>query len=347
MTRAIRHSPCITRPIFSVFAHTLAHSPEHLQPPRRPITAWPPRLHAALLIATLLGPSAVRADWLIYEDGTRLPGRLVTEESDAWVFESPRFGTLRASRAEARVETETTASPAPVQNNPALSAPAPLVGVVEPLPLPPAAEAKDASPWSGRISLSLESISEATDRSAFFTTVRLDRRTRRDEASFFASYERRTDNDVLTTELIKSDLSYLRYFKGPWYVQYSPKVEYNLGFKTQDVSLPYVFLRQDLSGGLKVLDGRFGTLRLGTGPVRFDFWLTDENLHEYLTGIGQFATGTLNLPLDVTATLSLARLQMPTISFPPATSGRSSSTKSSPRPCRSAFATRCAAMFPE
>jgi hypothetical protein len=63
------------------------------------------RVSRLVALSFILRPlSQGGADVLRYHDGTVLPGELLRIEGDTYVFRSPRFGELRAQRAEAMVE---------------------------------------------------------------------------------------------------------------------------------------------------------------------------------------------------------------------------------------------------
>ena len=262
------------------------------------------RALSATVIALLLAPPARASpatppagpplQWLVYHDGTRLPGHLLRHEGDDLVFHSPRFGELRVSSREAFLAPSTIPEPSPGTSAapPALPAPAPAPVAVASAPAP----APDA--WRGRLSSSLENIVESDRRTNLLVSLRLNRKWRHHEVILNTSYELRKERERTATDLLRSDLLLRHDWENRWYLQYRLQADYNRSFRVANFDLPYLFTRQDAVIGYRLIDGPRGMLRFGTGPVHYFFTLVDAEVsaQEQIFGMGEFVEATLNLP---------------------------------------------------
>jgi hypothetical protein len=263
------------------------------------------RALSATLLALFLAPPALASppvppaepalQWLVYHDGTRLPGHLLRREGEDLVFLSPRFGELRVSSREATLAPSALpappAGPSAIPPAPPAPNPAPVVTATPPPPAPDA--------WRGRVSASLETIVEADKRNNLIFALRLNRKWRKHEVIFNTSYELREENERTATDLVRSDLLLRHDWENRWYLQYRLQADYNRSFRVANFDLPYLFTRQDAVIGYRLIDGPRGMLRLGTGPVHYFFTLVDAEVsagQEQLYAMGEFVEASLTLP---------------------------------------------------
>ena len=246
-------------------------------------------------------------DTLVYKDGDRVQGRLVSREGGVIVFISERFGELRVAAADAAVEA--AGKPAAVQpTTPAATAPAApaatpaVAGASAGLP---AADAKKKpvvdheeeeppgslwerfspraltarvrgffGPWHGRLALSTEVVSDTTDRNNSAVDATLRRKWERDEVSFNGRFDYSETNQVATTDVVKGAALWRHDFNKKQFAQYRPTLEWNRASKRVGQPNDYVLLQQEIGVGFNVIGAPGKKLRTGVSENLFDLWNT-------------------------------------------------------------------------
>ncbi len=231
----------------------------------------------------LLGMMARGAEVLVYHDGDRVQGRLVRQEGDVIVFQSPKFGEIRVNAAEVELQTEVAVTP-PVAPTPAS---APAVAVVAAVPVstastPAAADAVQAPrwwhPWTGRLSVALQWLEDTTSNEDLGVDFRLERKWVRDELRFETHYTRKVSSDVLTEDITRGSVYWRHDLPRRFFSLYNPVVEWDKAFKGFAPTIPvveYVLTQQQLGIGYTLMDTERASLRAGVA----ENWIGVRLLH--------------------------------------------------------------------
>jgi hypothetical protein len=273
-------------------------------------------LIAAALPAELATPmEALTEDELVYRDGDRLRGHLLSDEETEWVFHSKRFGELRVSKQDASV----IRSSIPEELGP-------------PIELDPEAESdlvigeedykEDRrpwdylnptfltnylrhvfGPWNGRFSFSTELVSDTSDRSTVTLAARLRRKWENDDVEMKLRYDYTETEKVTTRDLAKVSASWRHDFGTRLFALYIPALEWNRNYQSAGVSADYLLLQQELGAGVSLLDREDRQLRLGVAENRFDVWITEPaRSHEGTNVESIFVEAEWVLPWRITLT---------------------------------------------
>lgn len=254
--------------------------------------------------AAWTGAAEVNApDTLVYKDGDRVQGRVVSREGGVIVFKSERFGELRVAAADAAVvaaENPTGVSPAAPAAAPAVAGGPAAAGAAV-----PAADAKKKpvvdqeeeephgsrwerfspwvltarvrgffGPWHGRLALSTEVVSDTTDRNNSAMDATLRRKWERDEVSFNGRFDYSETDQVATTDVVKGAALWRHDFNRKQFAQYRPTLEWNRASKRVGLPSDYVLLQQEIGVGFNVLGAPGRKLRTGVSANLFDLWNT-------------------------------------------------------------------------
>ncbi len=273
-------------------------------------------LFTADMPAELATPmEALTEDELVYRDGDRLRGHLLSDEGAEWVFHSKRFGELRVSKQDASV----IRSSIPEDLGP-------------PIELDPETDAnlvKDEEeekkillpwdylnptfltnylrhvfgPWKGRFSFSTELVSDTADRSAVTLDARLRRKWENDNVEMKLRYDYRETEGLTTRDLAKMSASWRHDFGVRLFALYIPALEWNRNYKSAGVSADYLLLQQEIGAGVSLLDRDDRQLRLGISENRFDVWITEPaRSHEGTNVESLFVEAEWSLPWRITLT---------------------------------------------
>jgi len=276
-------------------------------------------LHLGLLLACLAGPGraeetgSARRDVLVYKDGDRVSGRLVAEQDGVLVFKSDRFGELRVPASQAvviKAETSPPAAPPPAAAAPAKPKAAERAEEERVSrwewfsPAVLTAKLRDTfGPWNGRLALSTEVVSDATDRSTFSVEAHLKRKWKVDEVQVGGRFDYSETNDVATTDMIKADALWRHDFSKKGFFQYRPTLEWNRANYRSGVPGDYVLLQQEIGAGLSVLTTPSRKLRLGLSENLFALWNTSPPAsNDWRTSESVFLEAELKLPWRMTLT---------------------------------------------
>lgn len=247
-------------------------------------------------------------DTLVYKDGDRLQGSLVSKSATEIVFRSDRFGELKVKAADAVVIAGVRA-PEPVAKAalPAQPGAQTPVATAQP-PKPDSAKTREQAakeeaeeervtiwdrfspgvltakvrnffgPWGGRLAFSTEVISDVQDLSTQSLEAKLTRKWKKDEVQMSARYDYAETNDVATTDMIKATASWRHEFNKKWFSQYRPSAEWNHASKRinpatrQLVPNDYLLLQQEIGMGYNLYTSPTRTVRLGLSQNLFDIW---------------------------------------------------------------------------
>jgi RNase P/RNase MRP subunit p29 len=263
-------------------------------------------LAAAWVAAWSAAPGASRADSLTFKsNGDRLKGTVVAEEGNVVVFESERFGVLRVPRGEVTFEKDDMAAAQEVASvNPPTpdgsavmadgSADAAQLAMVS-----AEAPASRGTPWHMHLAFSTELIRDTADKSEWIFELRAERKWERDELRFEPRYEYKSENGRSTSDLLKLKTYYRHDIGRWWFVQYLPYYELNRQFTFQGVPLDYQYLRNELGGGIRVIDRPGSILRVGVSESFYNIDFLDYSAHLSLRGESVFVEADLELPWRV------------------------------------------------
>jgi hypothetical protein len=247
---------------------------------------------ACAMLATALRGSdevTITRDTLVYKDGDRVQGALVTRQNDVIVFKSDRFGELRVPAADAVViMAEKLEKPTPT--------------VVAQGVMPTTAETKAAAdqaevarvtiwdrfspalltaklrnyfgPWHGRLSFSTEVVSDVAERNSVALEGTLKRKWEKDEVELSARYDSAETNDIVTTDMLKGSGSWRHEFTKKQFAHYRPSVEVNHASKRAGMPNDYVLLQQEIGVGYHLLTTPSRKVRVGVSQNFFDLWAT-------------------------------------------------------------------------
>ncbi len=249
-------------------------------------------------------------DTLVYKDGDRLQGSLVSKSATEIVFRSDRFGELKVKAADAVVIAGVKA-PEPVA---AVAKAAPASGVAPApvaaaqTPKPESAKSREQAardeaeeervtiwdrfspsvltakvrnffgPWGGRLAFSTEVISDVQELNTHALEAKLTRKWKKDEVQLSARYDYAETNEVPTTDLVKASGSWRHEFNKKWFSQYRPSAEWNHASKRlnpatrQLVPNDYLLLQQEIGMGYHLYSSPTRTVRLGLSQNLFDIW---------------------------------------------------------------------------
>ncbi len=228
-------------------------------------------------------------DVLVYKDGDRVQGQLITRTGDAIVFKADRFGELRVPADQADV----TLAP-----NPRTAAPSAVAGAAPTKPAAPAAVAPEEredeehavgwerfspskltadvrrffGPWHGRIAVSTETVTDTARRSDDSFDLKLQRKWTQDDVLITAHYDYAVASEIKTTDLLRATGSWRHDFNRLEFVQYRPTLEWNRAGILNGVRDDYVVLQQSIGVGFNVVTRPGRALRVGVSENLFDAW---------------------------------------------------------------------------
>ena len=274
-------------------------------------------------------------DTLVYKDGDRVQGTLVSQSAAEIVFKSDRFGEVRVPAADAVViKAEKPAVAATGAAAPARPATPP---IVTPLPKPPPAATPDEKkaavaaaekaeeermtiwdrfspavltarvrnyfgPWHGRLMFSSEVVSDVAERNNSSYEAHLSRKWKADEVQLNARFDYNETNDVTTTDMAKLWGQWRHEFNKQLFAHYRPTSEWNRASRLRGQPNDYVLLQQELGFGWHVLTKPSRKLRIGLSQNLFDTWnLTPPHDDHTSRGvISAFEEVELTLPWRIT-----------------------------------------------
>lgn len=255
----------------------------------------------ALLLAPFLHASPEANDVLVYKDGDRVQGRLVSTDGGTIVFRSNRFGELRVPSAQAEVIRNGAPAPtlatAPTDTRVPPSSPN---SAAQPAATPaPKADSPEAElaeqraivermasrlrqvfgPWHGRIAFSSQ-LAASTSSSSQSDVVegKMERKWTGDELRFEGRYEFSATDDETSTDLTKANAYWRHDISKHWFTILHPSLEWNGNYVVDDEDADYFLIQTELGVGRTVWDHQGKKLRLGVAENIYNVWeLTDES----------------------------------------------------------------------
>lgn len=269
-------------------------------------------------------------DTLVYKDGDRVQGTLVSTTADEIVFKADRFGELRVRAADAVV----IKAEKPAPRSEGKMVPVVAQGIQPPAPptVPPvtraerkAAEEKDEEdrvtiwdrfspavltakvrnyfgPWHGRLSFSTEVVSDVAERYNSSYEAHFTRKWKADEVQLNTRYDYNETNDVATTDTLKLSGQWRHEFTKQMFAHYRPTSEWNRASRFRGQPNDYVLLQQELGAGYHVLTKPSRKLRVGVSQNLFDTWNTAPNAPEHTSKgvVSTFEEAEFTLPWRIT-----------------------------------------------
>jgi hypothetical protein len=223
-------------------------------------------------------------DVLVYKDGDRVRGHVVTESTDLIVFKSDRFGELRvrpdevviikAEKPQGAVTKQVVAAGIRPLPTPAERREQEKVSIWERFsPAVLTARVRNFfGPWHGRLAVSDEVVTDTAHRNAIAVEAKLKRTLEKDVVELTSRYDYDRTDDVKTTDLLKSTGSWRHDFNRMQFTQYRPTLEWNRANRRPNAANEYVLLQQELGFGFNVLSKPARKLRLGLSENLFDTW---------------------------------------------------------------------------
>lgn len=232
--------------------------------------------------------TATTRDALVYKDGDRVQGTLVSRVDGMIVFKSDRFGELRVPAADAVVIL--------AEKPDGVMKPVVAQGIHPATPAKPRAEIEEEEraslwerfspsvltakvrnffgPWHGRIQASTEVVSDVAERNNLAVEGHLQRKWERDEVQLNGRFDYAETDDVPTTDLVKAWGQWRHDFNKWRFAQYRPTFEWNRASRRAGVPNDYVLLQQEIGLGFTLLAKPTRTLRAGVSQNLFDIWNT-------------------------------------------------------------------------
>lgn len=268
----------------------------------------------------LLGAEADETprDTLVYKDGDRVHGRLISSTPDMIVFQSDRFGRIRVGADQAVViKAEPVVAAAPPGVPPAVAPVVPPAAPGQPAkdaaeraevervsrwehlyPAELAAKLRDVfGSWHGRLAFGAEAVSDTADRSTLSVEMGLKRKWKRDEVQLNGRFDYSETNELTTTDLVKGDGLWRHDFSKNIFTQYRPTLEWNRASFRNGLPSDYVLLQQEIGVGINLLATSTRKLRLGLSENLFDTWTTPPPAsHDARTSESVFVETELKLP---------------------------------------------------
>jgi hypothetical protein len=218
-------------------------------------------------------PAPAKWDELVYKDGDRVRGRLISRDSETVVFQSERFGLLRVPVGEAKVVlAKPPAAPAPGPAAPESEGEQGWsLAYLSPLAL--ARSLKDYfGPWHGRFAFSTEVVSDSNERNSLSLDTNLHRKWVSDEVQLTGRYDYSESNSVVTTDTVKASGSWRHDFNKWRFIQYRPTIEWDRASKRDNRPNDYVLLQQEIGVGFNLLAKPTRKIRAGVSENLFDIW---------------------------------------------------------------------------
>lgn len=232
-------------------------------------------------------------DTLVFKDGDRVQGRVMSQSPDMIVFQSDRFGELRVKTGEGIVipaETVPGAEEAVAAATPAESPPGKKAGETAKTEANQT-EADRATawdryspgvltahvrrffgPWKGKFAFSTEIVSDSAERTYYSLETSVSRKWARDEVQMVGRYDFVETNEVPTTDMLKASGTWRHEFSKARFAHYRPTVEWNRASRRQGMPNDYVLLQQELGAGFHLVTTPTRKLRAGVSNNFFNIW---------------------------------------------------------------------------
>jgi len=269
-------------------------------------------IFVAAAIPTSLFAAPPATDVLVYKDGDRVQGRLVSDDGKTIVFRSNRFGELSVPHSQAEViygsipaaapvQTATAAAPsarstANAKNEEELAEERLVIGRLS------ASLRRFFGPWHGRVSFSSEAVNASDSRQNEVLEARMNRKWVADDVELSTRYEFSSTNEVTNTDVTKGSAYWRHDLSRRWFTIVHPSFEWNRNYVYQAQAADYVLLQNELGGGIAVWDRPNKKLRLGLANNVYDVWNTSGNGHTTRNVESVFVEAEFGLPWNLKLT---------------------------------------------
>lgn len=259
--------------------------------------AWPLALRAA--------PAAT--DELVYKDGDRVHGRIVSDDGKTIVFRSNRFGEIRVTHEQATAVVGDLPAPATPDAQP-LAAGNPtaddkakaeleeerrIIGRLS------ATLRRYFGPWHGRLAFSSSVVNSTDATQSEVIEGKMERKWVGDELRFDARYEFSSTNEVTGTDITKGGAYWRHDLSRRWFTLLHPSLEWNRNYTYKGQEADYLLLQYELGGGITVWDRTGKKLRVGLAHNFYDVWNTSGNSHRSKNIESAFIEAEFALPWNV------------------------------------------------
>lgn len=208
-------------------------------------------------------------DVLVYNNGDRVHGRLLTREGDIWVFRSLRFGDLRVAESEARVITASAPADAAVVKGVSRE------GAAAPADSPERLASylrHFLGPWKGKFVFSSQITQDDGRRADVMTEASMKRSWPKDNVEITARYDYNKTNEVDTADTFRGSGLWRHTLPRRLFTVYGPSYEWNRASTIDGVSSDYIVLQQEVGVGVKAVDREDWKVRVGVAENFFNNW---------------------------------------------------------------------------
>lgn len=230
-----------------------------------------------IVVAT---PKPPPPDELVYKDGDRLRGRFIKREGDTLLFQSERFGLLRAPADTADVilaKTPTPAVAAEVKKDNKTEV------AVERWPFSPLAMAAALKEffgsWHGRFAVAAEMMQDGSAHNSGTVDAHLQRKWTKDEVQLTGRYDYALVDEVNSTDMIKGSGLWRHELSKEYFSVYRPTLEWNRAYYRNGVPADYVLLQEEFGAGINVVNTDTRKVRVGISENLFDTWALPTDTH--------------------------------------------------------------------
>ncbi len=256
---------------------------------------WPVIILVAALLSPLLHAAPPANDTLVYKDGDRILGRLVSDDGKTIVFRSNRFGELSVPHNQADIIIG--GLPPPVSQPLAAVPPPPTAAATS---SPATAENKGETdrtqerlmidrlsttlrhyfgPWHGRIAFSSTVVNSTDSTQSEVLEGKMERKWVGDELRFEGRYEFSATNEETNTDITKGSAYWRHDLSRRWFTLVHPSAEWNRNYTYNNVEADYILLQDEVGGGITIWDRPGKKLRLGVAHNFYDVWSTTTSGH--------------------------------------------------------------------
>jgi hypothetical protein len=270
---------------------------------------------ALLVFAPALFAAPIASDVLVYKDGDRVLGRLVSNDGGVIVFRSNRFGELRVPSTQAKVIP--AGAPGPVDA--VVAAAVPSTAGTSTAPAEEKADAELAEqrllvarlstklrhffgPWHGRVAFTSEVVSDTTNRHSEVLEGRMERKWVGDDVRFETRYEFSSTDDKTSTDITKGGAYWRHDLSHRWFTLVHPSTEWNRNYVVDGTNADYFLLQDELGGGLTIWDRPGKTFRVGLSENLYDVWNLNSDGHSAHNIESLFIEAEFRLPWNVKLT---------------------------------------------
>ena len=210
-------------------------------------------------------------DVLVYNNGDRLEGRLISNDGKTIIFFSTRFGELRVPTTEAKVTTTMAAnSTSPKANGNATVDEVALLTMGRVI-------RNFMGPWHGRVAVSSETVHDSSVRRSDAVDTKMERKWKDDDVRLGARYEYSSTDSSTTTEVAKGDVYWRHDLTPRYFTIYRPSFEWNGYYFNNGVLGNYELFQQEAGAGLTLLNEPKRKLRVGTSATEYEIWTSNED----------------------------------------------------------------------